>query len=138
MTLPWRNDCTSFFTASTIGARTLSRMLLFDQTVSLSTTVAPACVYASSGNCAASPAPRSTSTREKPFLSNKATLCGVMATRRSFGYVSHGMPTVREEYGTRAGRERLDAGLFVIVTEFGEARVWMVCSWDETENRTRT
>jgi len=53
--------------------------------------VAPAALYASSPNDAASPAPRSTRT-DKPVFTSRPATSGVTATRRSFAAVSFGTP----------------------------------------------
>lgn len=101
---PSLSACTSPIEPSlpVLGARTLSSTSLSANTASRSTRVAPACTYASSGNCASAPARFSTRTREKPFFSKRAVFCGVSATRRSFGYDSRGTPTVSDEYGVPA------------------------------------
>lgn len=79
------------------GGRTLRRISEDDRSSSLSTRVAPACLYCSSRNCARAPAFFSTNTREKPFLRSNAAFWGVRATRASLGKTSRGTPTVNEE-----------------------------------------
>jgi len=96
---PSRSWSASLIAPWKLGARTFSKILLSDQTVLLSVNVTPTFSYCESGNWASAPAPRSTRTRLKPFLSSKAAFWGVMATRRSFGYVSRTTPIVSSEYG---------------------------------------
>lgn len=58
--------------------------------------VAPAAMYASSEKSEAAPAPDSTMTLLKPAFKRAWTPAGVRATRRSFAWVSLGIPEERK------------------------------------------
>src|SRR5438445_4018924 len=87
--VPSRQSCTS----AVEGGCTLRTTSLWANTsAAAATTLAPAATYASSGNDAPAPAPRSTWMVKPAFTSRPAT-SGDKATRRSLAAVSFGTPT---------------------------------------------
>lgn len=65
----------------------------------LGSSVAPAARYSESGKEEPEPAEGGMRICLKPFLRRRRTFGGVMAIRRSLGYISLGIPIVKLEYG---------------------------------------